>query len=338
MTDVTRILSAIEQGDPQAAEQLLPLVYDELRKLAAQKLAQEKPGQTLQATALVHEAYLRLVGSEPRPATGTAAATSSPRPPRPCAASSSRTPAASGRPKHGGERQRVDLDEAGARRTRRRAEDLLALDEALTRLAAEDPGKAELVKLRFFAGLTIERGRRGPRHLAAHRRPLLGLRPGLAAPRGRAATRAGPAAEKFFVRTRERTPAPILALAVEAAESRTQVGRRHADDPSAKRSSSRPWSCRVADERAAFLDGPAAATRSCGGGSRRCSAPTTQAGSFLRAPAPVRRCRRRGSARPPSESRHGRSARTSCWSRSARAAWAPSTWPSRPSPSAARWP
>ena len=96
MNDVTRILSAIEQGDPQAAEQLLPLVYDELRKLAAQRLAQEKPGQTLQATALVHEAYLRLVGPGRRPA-GTAAATSSPPRPRRCAASSSRTPAASGR-------------------------------------------------------------------------------------------------------------------------------------------------------------------------------------------------------------------------------------------------
>ena len=87
MTDVTRILSAIEQGDAQAAEQLLPLVYDELRRLAAQKLAQEKPGQTLQATALVHEAYLRLVGHDNhRP--GKTADTSSPPPPRACAASS----------------------------------------------------------------------------------------------------------------------------------------------------------------------------------------------------------------------------------------------------------
>ena len=84
MSEVTRILSAIEQGDPHAAEQLLPLVYDELRKLAAQKLAQEKPGQTLQATALVHEAYLRLVGDR---AVREVAATSSPPPPRPCAAS-----------------------------------------------------------------------------------------------------------------------------------------------------------------------------------------------------------------------------------------------------------
>ena len=85
MNDVTRILSAIEQGDPQAAEQLLPLVYDELRRLATAKMAHEKPGQTLQATALVHEAYLRLVGGS-RPSTGTAGVTSSPPPPRPCAA------------------------------------------------------------------------------------------------------------------------------------------------------------------------------------------------------------------------------------------------------------
>src|SRR5262245_26381549 len=95
MSDVTRILSAIEQGDPSAASQLLPLVYDELRQLAAQKLAHEQPGQTLQATALVHEAYLRLVGEGEEPQTpGTAGGTSSPPPPRPCAASSSRTPAA----------------------------------------------------------------------------------------------------------------------------------------------------------------------------------------------------------------------------------------------------
>jgi hypothetical protein len=91
MSDVTRILSAIEQDDPSVAEQLLPLVYDEFRKLAAQRLAQEKPGQTLQATALVHEAYLRLVDT-PTPVRGTAAATSSPPPPRPCAASSSKMP------------------------------------------------------------------------------------------------------------------------------------------------------------------------------------------------------------------------------------------------------
>ena len=140
MNDVTRILSAIEHGDPQAAEQLLPLVYDELRKLAAQRLAQEKPGQTLQATALVHEAYLRLVGRRRGPGTGTAAATSSPPRPRRCAASSSRTPAASRPQKHGGGRQRVDLDERRARgRADALGDDLLALDEALARLARRGP-------------------------------------------------------------------------------------------------------------------------------------------------------------------------------------------------------
>ena len=137
MNDVTRILSAIEQGDPAAAEQLLPLSYQELRRLAAQKLAQEKPGQTLQATALVHEAYLRLVDAAQRPSTGTAAATSSPRRPRPCAASSSRAPAARSGQKHGGGRQRVDLDEPRARPYQSSGDDILALDEALQKLAAD---------------------------------------------------------------------------------------------------------------------------------------------------------------------------------------------------------
>ena len=94
MNEVTRILAAIEQGEPGAADRLLPLVYDELRKLAATRLAREKPGQTLQATALVHEAYLRLVGGDDQ-RRGTAAATSSARRPRPCGGSSSRTPGAS---------------------------------------------------------------------------------------------------------------------------------------------------------------------------------------------------------------------------------------------------
>ena len=154
MNEVTRILSAIDQGDSQAAEQLLPLVYGELRKLAAQRLTNEKPGQTLQATALVHEAYVRLVG----PDGGQnwdgrghffAAAAEAMRRILIDNARRKRTE------KHGGGHRRQDLDEveifAGAP-----AEDLLALDEALTRLAAEDPSKAELVKLRYFAGLSIE--------------------------------------------------------------------------------------------------------------------------------------------------------------------------------------
>src|SRR6516162_3985743 len=151
---VTSILSAIEQGDPRAAEQLLPLVYEELRKLAAQKLAQEKPGQTLQATALVHEAYLRLVGDDRMRGWNSrghffAAAAEAMRRILVNRARDKR------RLKRGGDRGRVDLEdvaiggEAGA-------PDLLALDEALDGLAREEPACAELVKLRFFAGLTQE--------------------------------------------------------------------------------------------------------------------------------------------------------------------------------------
>jgi RNA polymerase sigma factor (TIGR02999 family) len=152
MSQVTCILSAIEQGDPSAAAHLLPLVYDELRKLAAQKLAHEKPGHTLQATALVHEAYLRLVGQqEPgsyrdRSHFFAAAATAM---------------------------RQILIDRARRKRTRKRGgglrrqplesiaapepdEELLAVDEALRKLAAIDPKKAKLVELRYFAGLTGE--------------------------------------------------------------------------------------------------------------------------------------------------------------------------------------
>ncbi len=152
MNDVTRILSAIEQGDPRAAEALLPLVYDELRKLAAQRLAQEKPGQTLQATALVHEAYLRLVGAQDPGWDGRghffAAAAEAMRRMLIDRARHKR------RPKHGGDRCRVDLDEAIS--IVEPKDDLLALDDALTRLAAHEPVKAELVKLRYFAGLSLD--------------------------------------------------------------------------------------------------------------------------------------------------------------------------------------
>jgi RNA polymerase sigma factor (TIGR02999 family) len=152
MSDVTRILSAIEQGDPHAAEQLLPLVYDELRTLAAQKLAQEKPGQTLQATALVHEAYLRLVGTGEEPHWDNrrhffAAAAEAMR--RILVDNARRKQAA----KHGGDRQRRDLD-AEAIVAPEPDLDLLALDAALRRLAEHDPLKARLVELRYFAGLT----------------------------------------------------------------------------------------------------------------------------------------------------------------------------------------
>jgi RNA polymerase sigma factor (TIGR02999 family) len=150
MNDVTRILSAIEHGDPHAAEQLLPLVYDELRQLAAQKLAQEKPGQTLDATSLVHEAYLRLVGdASQRQFTDRqhffrAAATAM----RHILIDRARRKRSR---KHGGGQRRQELDAVAAPQA---DEELFALDAALEKLAAGDPQKAKLVELRFFAGLT----------------------------------------------------------------------------------------------------------------------------------------------------------------------------------------
>src|SRR5262245_34929578 len=151
MSDVTRILSAIEQGDPSAAEQLLPLVYDNLCQLAAQKLAQEKPGQTLEATALVHEAYLRLVGTGEGPHWDNRrhffAAAEAMR--RILVENARRKHSA----KHGGRGARLDLDEALVVGDEPR-HDLLDLDELLDQLASADPRAAELVKLRFFAGLT----------------------------------------------------------------------------------------------------------------------------------------------------------------------------------------
>jgi RNA polymerase sigma factor (TIGR02999 family) len=153
MNDVTRILSEIERGDSHAAERLLPLVYDELRKLASRRLAHEKPGQTLQATALVHDAYLRLVDvKEPEHWQGRghffAAAAEGMRRILVDAARRKR------RPKHGGDRRRVDEDEAGEA-IAPPVEDLLALNDALDKLAAEDKVSADLVKLKFFAGLSL---------------------------------------------------------------------------------------------------------------------------------------------------------------------------------------
>src|SRR5258708_3540786 len=153
MGEATGILSAIEQGDPHAAELLLPLVYDELRTLAARKLAQENPGQTLQATALVHEAYLRLVDVEKAQNWNSrghffAAAAESMR--RILVEQARHKQSA----KAGGHLQRVELqDECMAAPSRNL--DLIALDEALTKLAGQDGRKADLVKLRYFAGLTI---------------------------------------------------------------------------------------------------------------------------------------------------------------------------------------
>ena len=154
MNDITCILTAVEQGDPHAAEQLLPLVYDELRKLAAQRLAQERQGQTLQATALVHEAYLRLVGAESpqswdnRGHFFAAAAEAM----RRILVENARSKKAA---KRGGGWVRHDLAEVTFAAPEL-GEELLALDEALARLAAKDPIKARLVNLRHFAGLTIE--------------------------------------------------------------------------------------------------------------------------------------------------------------------------------------
>ena len=154
MSDVTRILSEIESGDPSASEKLLPLVYEELRKLAAGRLAKENHGQTLQATALVHEAYLRLVDTrqaqhwDSRGHFFTAAAESI----RRILIERARR---KGRVRHGGGMKRLDLDQAASVAEETGGE-LLALDEALTRFAALEPGKAELVKLRYFAGLSID--------------------------------------------------------------------------------------------------------------------------------------------------------------------------------------
>src|SRR5262245_36151555 len=172
MADVTSILSQIDAGDPQAAEKLLPLVYEELRKLAAAKLALEKPGQTLQATAQVHEAYLRLVGDGGGQSSEDAgqgpewrsrahffgAAAEAMR--RILVESARRK----GRVRHGGELKRVDVLDADVAVSPSDDEQILVLDEALDRLAAVRPQAAELVKLRFFVGLTVEEAA-----------PLLGL-------------------------------------------------------------------------------------------------------------------------------------------------------------------
>jgi RNA polymerase sigma factor (TIGR02999 family) len=154
MSDVTQILNAIAQGDPHAAEQLLPLVYDELRRLAAQKMVREKSGQTLQPTALVHEAYLRLVGEgeeqrwDSRGHFFAAAAEAM----RRILVENARRKRSQ---KRGGGRRRQDAEEVPLAAPEP-VEDLLALDEALNKLATKDRLKAELVQLRYFAGMTIE--------------------------------------------------------------------------------------------------------------------------------------------------------------------------------------
>lgn len=164
MQEITRILSRLESGEPALAEQLLPLVYDELRELAAAKLAQEKPGQTLQATALVHDAYLRLADSKQVQLWNSrghffgAAAEAM----RRILVENARRKA---RLKHGGGMQRIDIepDQLSAQEI---SDDVLALDHALDRLTAQDSQAAQLVKLRYFAGLTIP-----------HAAELLGISP-----------------------------------------------------------------------------------------------------------------------------------------------------------------
>jgi RNA polymerase sigma factor (TIGR02999 family) len=154
MSDITVILSAIEQGDPRAAEQLLAIVYDELRQLAAQKLAHEKPGQTLDPTSLVHEAYLRLFGGtqphwqDRRHFFGSAAEAM-----RRILIERARRKK---RQRHGGDRRQVEMPVQEMADDQAPPEDLLALDEALTKLGLEDPSAAHLVKLRFFTGLSVE--------------------------------------------------------------------------------------------------------------------------------------------------------------------------------------
>ena len=153
MSDVTRILNAIEQGDAKAADKLLPVVYQELRRLAAQKLSHEPSGQTLQATALVHEAYIRLVGSEAQGWSSRTHFFSA------AAEAMRRILIENARRKrslkHGGRFQRVDLDDVNVT-VEDPSTSLIAMDEALTKLAQKDHGLAELVKLRYFAGLTLE--------------------------------------------------------------------------------------------------------------------------------------------------------------------------------------
>jgi RNA polymerase sigma factor (TIGR02999 family) len=154
MSDVTQLLNAIDAGDPKAADQLLPLVYEELRKLAAAKMAREQPGQTLQPTALVHEAWLRLGGSEApsfqnRAHFFGAAAEAM----RRILVDRARRRL---RQRHGGGQERVDIDEVQIAAPTDDDEDLLAMHDALDRFAAVDPEKAEFVKLRYFVGLSLE--------------------------------------------------------------------------------------------------------------------------------------------------------------------------------------
>ena len=155
MKEVTQLLSAIDRGDQQASEKLLPLVYDELRRLAAQRLASESPGQTLEATALVHDAYVRLVDAQHQQKWDSrghffAAAAEAMR--RILIDNARRKQSV----RHGGQLRRVALEDADGKADSAALDDLLALDDALTQFAAQEPEKAQLVKLRYFAGLSLE--------------------------------------------------------------------------------------------------------------------------------------------------------------------------------------
>ena len=178
MSDVTRLIEAVQKGDRQAAADLLPLVYDELRKLAAAKMAAEAPGHTLNATALVHEAYLRLVGDhqfDGRRHFFAAAAEAM----RRILVESARRRR---RIKRGGDLQRVELD-SEMLAVSERDERLIALDEALDQFAAVEPQKAELLKLRTFGGLSLERSGQSARNRPVHGGLLVGVRSGLVAGR-----------------------------------------------------------------------------------------------------------------------------------------------------------
>ena len=187
MNDVTRILSAIEQGEPEAAEELVPLVYEELRKLAALRLAHEKPGQTFQATALVHEAYVRLVDVEKAQHWNSRGHFFG-------AAAEAMRRILVERARHkrsqkaGGDRHRQDLSDVDLG-TVEPDIDLLALNEALEKLESQDKRRAEVVKLRFFAGLTIEQVAQALGISDLNCRQRLDLCPLLASPRNRCGRR-----------------------------------------------------------------------------------------------------------------------------------------------------
>ena len=332
MNDVTHVPSAIEQGDPQAAEQLLPLVYDELRSWPRQKLAQEKPGQTLQATALVHEAYVRLRRRGRRSALGQ-------------------------RPSFLRGRRRGDAAHPGGQRppqtelqTRRRLAaratpwmpktstasepemDLAALDAALHRLAEIDPHKGQARRAALLRRPDGRPGRRGPGHLPQQRRSAMGLRPGLAAPRaglwrggltqpipGIRPKNPGATGAIFSHRGLEAKSGPPARWLMNEEEVFHQA-----------------LALSLPEERAAYLE------RACAGDpalreSIEALLRAERRGERFPGPAcPGSRCRHRASRswRVPERS----SARTSCWNRSARGAWASSTWPSKRSPCAARSP